>query len=215
MDMNAASKAVAPLGKMHITNVRLSYFFGFEPYVGKPTAENPNPKPKYTAHLLMAPDHPDLKRIAATIERVGQAKQWKGGLTWTQVKTQLKAQDKLCLRKGDVSKPGMPEYAGLYFLACNNDKRFTIIDGDRTPLRAEDGRPYSGCYANAIVDIYAQDNEWGRRINATITGVQFVRHGDSFGGGAAPAQPEEFGIVAESADEDAPAGADSADDLLG
>jgi len=193
------------LGLIHLSNVRASYLYCFEPFVARPTAQNPNPKPVFTCHFLMAPNHPDLARVAATIEAVGSAKQWKGGAQWAGVKEGLKGQDKLCLHRGDISKAGQPEYAGLFYISGNNQRRFTVVDADRTPLTAKDGKPYSGCYVNAIIDIYAQDNDFGKRINATITGIQFVRHGDSFGGGAAPAAPEEFGVVAGSADMAAPA----------
>lgn len=202
------------LGYLHISNVRFSYLYCFEPYTARPTAQNPNPKPAFTVHGLMAPDHPDLPRIAATIEAVGAACQWKKGMTWALAKEQIKAKDALCLHRGDVTKAGQPEYAGLLYISCNNKTRFTVVDADRTPLRAQDGRPYSGAYGNLIVDIYAQDNDFGRRINATVTGVQFLRHGDAFGGGAAPAAADEFGIHAASADAPPPA-AGAADPMAG
>ena len=204
---------VAKTGLIHLSHVRASYLYCFEPYTAKPSPQNPNPSPVFTCHFLMAPDHPDLKKVAAAIEAVGSAHQWKGGLTWEMAKAQIKGKDALCLHRGDVTKAGAPEYAGLYFLSGNNKKRFTIIDGDRSPLTAADGRPYSGCYVNAIVDIYAQDNSFGKRINATITGIQFLRHAEAFGGGAPPADPNEFGVVAGSADQPAPAA--SVDPLVG
>lgn len=203
------------LGYFVINNTRLSYLYCFEPFIAKPTPQNPKPKPNYCVHALLPPEHPDLPRLAALIDAVGAAHAWKGeGVTWEMVKAQLKGSDKLCLHRGDVTKAGKPEYAGQFFLSANNDKRFTTVDGDRTPLTAADGKLYSGCYGNVIVDIYAQDNSWGRRINATVTGVQFVRHSTAFGGGGSgPAAPDEFGIVATSAD--APAPAASVDPLGG
>lgn len=206
--MNDTVKAKS-IGAMHISNVQFSYFYGHEAFTAKPTPQNPNPKPNFCVHGLMEPTHPELLRIAAKIEEVGAAHQWKGDVTWAQVKEQLKAQDKLCLHRGDVTKAGVPEYAGKFFISCNNAKRFTILDADKTPLTAKDGRPYSGCFGNIIVDIYAQDNTWGRRINATVTGVQYVSKGTAFGGGAPAASADEFGVVAQSADQAAPtAGAD-------
>lgn len=196
---------VKSLGYLHLSKVRFSYLYCYEPFVGKPTPQNPNPKPNYCVHALMAPNHPDLVRIAATIEAVGAAHQWKGGITWAQVKESLKATDKLCLHKGDITKAGQPEYAGLYFLSCNNAKRFTVVDADRSPLTQKDGRPYSGSIGNLIVDIYCQDNSWGRRLNATVTGIQHLEHAAAFGGGAAPADADEFGVHAQSADAPPPA----------
>jgi hypothetical protein len=35
----------------------------------------------------------------------------------------------------------------------------------------------------AIVELWAQDNSWGKRINATLKGVQFYQDGEAFAGG--------------------------------
>jgi hypothetical protein len=199
-------------GYLHISDVRLSYFYGFEPFLASPSPATPNPKPVYTAHFLMAKNHPDLPRIVAAIQAVAEA-EWKDQAQM--MLESFKAQDKLCLHKGDVTKAGKPEYAGLYFLSASNSKPFTIIDGDRTPLRAKDGRPFSGSYANATIDIWAQNNKWGKRINCTVTGVQHLRLGDAFGSGAPPADPGEFGIVAGAADAPAPTAVLVSVDLLG
>ena len=202
------SEVQQSIGVIHLSNVRVSHLYCFEPYVGKPTPQIPNPKPVYKADFLLPPTHPDLVRVAAVVEAVGAAKQWKAAqgvqLSWAQVKEQLKAQDKMCLHRGDVTAAGQPEYAGMFFVKGNNYKPFSIFDGDRSILTAKDGRPYSGCYVNAIIDIYAQDNQFGRRINATITGIQYLSKGDAFGAGPPPAKAEEFGVVAANADQATP-----------
>jgi hypothetical protein len=70
--------------------------------------------------------------------------------------------------------------------------RPTVINRDRTPLTAADGVIYSGCHGNVQVEVWAQDNSYGKRINAQLLGVQFTRDGDSFGGGTQPAKPDDF-----------------------
>ncbi len=77
--------------------------------------------------------------------------------------------------------------------------RPTVIDRDRTALIQADGRPYAGCYVNAVVDIWAQDNNFGKRINASLSGVQFLRDGDAFAGGGVAA-PDDFDDISEGAD---------------
>lgn len=196
------------LGNLLLTSVRFSYLYCFEPFVARPTPKNPNPTPTFTAHGIMTPDHPDLKRVVATIEAVGAAHQWKKGLTWAQVKEKLRATDSLCLHRGDVTKAGQPEYAGKFYISANNKRRFSIYGPAREIYTAQDGKPYSGCWGNMTVDIYAQDNDFGQRINATITGVQFTRDDEAFGGGAAPATADEFPTAGASADEATPAGVD-------
>jgi hypothetical protein len=65
--------------------------------------------------------------------------------------------------------------------------------------------PYSGCHANAIINIWAQNNKWGKRVNAGLTGVQFLRHDVRLSGAGKVASLEEFGVVATDADGAAPA----------
>ncbi len=74
---------------------------------------------------------------------------------------------------------------------------------------AADGKPYSGCYVNGIVDIWAQDNGFGRRLNATLKGVQFVKDGDAFSGGTAVSADafDDLGVD-ESTDEATESGPD-------
>ncbi len=60
--------------------------------------------------------------------------------------------------------------------------RPVILDRDKTPLQAEDGRPYGGCYVHAKVEFWAQENKFGKTVRATLVGIQFAKDGDSFGG---------------------------------
>jgi hypothetical protein len=83
-----------------------------------------------------------------------------------------------------------------------------VIDRNKAPLTKDSGRPYSGCYVNAQIEIWAQDNGYGRRINAQLKGVQFNRDGDSFGGGA-PASADDFADLSDVGD-DADDGSDLA-----
>ena len=68
------------------------------------------------------------------------------------------------------------------FVAAKNKNRPLVIDRDRSILAESDGKPYAGCYVNAKVSFWAQDNQYGKRINCSLLGVQFVEHGDSFTG---------------------------------
>lgn len=64
-------------------------------------------------------------------------------------------------------------------------------DGSENLLTATSGRPYAGCYVNVLVEVWAQNNKNGKRINAELKAVQFVRDGDAFGSGA-PASADDF-----------------------
>lgn len=91
-------------------------------------------------------------------------------------------ESKWALKDGDdVEYNG---YEGCWSLKAANNKRPTIIDRDKTQLAEDDANaPYSGCYVNAIVDFWLQDNNFGKRVNANLYGIQFVKHGESFGSG--------------------------------
>ena len=64
------------------------------------------------------------------------------------------------------------------------------MDVDKTPLVAENGKPYSGCFVNASLELWAQDNNYGKRVNATLMGVQFYKDGDSFSGGGVASEDD-------------------------
>ncbi|MNP74169.1 hypothetical protein D3C76_1710040 [compost metagenome] len=53
-----------------------------------------------------------------------------------------------------------------------------------------------------IVDIWAQDNSYGKRINAQLQGIQFVKDGEAFSGGGTSADASDFEEIADGADAD-------------
>jgi hypothetical protein len=90
--------------------------------------------------------------------------------------------DKLCLRDGDeVEYDG---YAGCYSIKCSTKKRPIVIDRDRSPLTEDDGKPYGGCYVNASIDLWVQNNAYGKRVNSTLLAVQFAKDGEPFADGS-------------------------------
>lgn len=107
-------------------------------------------------------------------------------------KTKL-SPDKICLKDGDdVEYDG---YAGMMTIKASNAKRPLVIGKDKTPLAEEDGVIYSGCYVDAIVTLWFQDNGFGKRINATLEGVQFRRDGTPFGDGGVKASVSDFDAI--------------------
>lgn len=79
-------------------------------------------------------------------------------------------------------------YANNMALKGTANKRVTIIDRDKTPLVEEDGKPYAGCYVNAVLSLWYSDHpKGGKQILGNLHGVQFAKDGDTFGDGATDA----------------------------
>jgi len=97
-------------------------------------------------------------------------------------------------------------YEDMFVLGStrSQDKgRPIVLNSDKTPLTEKDGKPYAGCYVNATVEIWPQDNKHGKGLRSTLRGVQFVKDGDAFSAGT-PVDEDEFEEI------DAP---ETADDL--
>lgn len=167
--------------KIRLNDVRLAF-----PTLWEPKTVNGEGKPAFSASFLIDPADPQVKAINAAIEQVAKDK-W--GQRADAILKQLRAQDKVALHSGDL-KANYDGFAGMLYLSARSMTRPLVIDRDKRPLVEADGKPYAGCYVNASVELWAQDNNYGKRINATLRGVQFVRDGDAFAGGGAASEDE-------------------------
>lgn len=96
-------------------------------------------------------------------------------------------------------------YSGKWALSAKRpqDKgRPLVIDEAKNIVDPKSGKVYAGCYVNATVEVWAQDNSYGKGIRATLVGVQFAKAGDAFGGGAAP-NADDFDEITDGAGADA------------
>lgn len=143
-------------------------------------------EPKFSAAFLLdKEEHADL---------IVQCKT----LAWAAAKEHFKDKAKELIQKGKLKiflhEGNEKDYEGYdesnMYISASSKKRPTVIDRDKTPLAEADGRPYAGCYVNAVVRVWVQDNQFGKRINAELMGVQFVKDGEAFG--AAPLSDDAF-----------------------
>lgn len=88
---------------------------------------------------------------------------------------------KRCL--GDGEEKSYEGYEGQMFVSASTVRKPEIIDRDKMELVELDDKPYSGCYVNAVIGLWVQDNQYGKRVNANLDLIQFVKEGDRFGGG--------------------------------
>ncbi len=156
------------MSKIKMQGVRLSFpsLFNTSKFGGADTG-------KYEATFIL--DKKTHKTVIADIIKVIDA------LSKEELKSKVPA-DKLCLKDGD--EMGRDEYQGMYTLKASTKKRPLVIGRDQSPITESDNAIYAGCYVNAIVTIWAQNNQFGKRINAQLDGVQFNRNGEPFGDGA-------------------------------
>ena len=167
-------------------------------------------KPAFSATFLMTPEHPAIADIKEGIKKAAVEK-W--GDEAAEILQQLVASDRVCLRNGNT-KANYDGFAGNMFVSARGYAKPLVINADKSPLIETDGKPYSGCYVNAQVSIWAQQNQYGKRINAQLGGVQFLRDGESFGGGHV-ADVSEFDTVNEGGADGAAPVVDGADPLAG
>tara|TARA_Y100000310_G_C20529996_1_gene737934 strand:+ start:160 stop:687 length:528 start_codon:yes stop_codon:yes gene_type:complete len=123
---------------------------------------------KYGATLLIdKDDEKTYKKLKAAIKAI-------------QAENKIKvASGNLCLTDGDESD--RDEYAGYWVFKASSSKRPTVMNRDKTPITEDDEIIFAGCYVNASVGLWTQNNKWGKRVNANLYGVQFFKDGEPFG----------------------------------
>ena len=174
-------------GKVNLKDVRCSFLYIFDQKEGKvdeKTGERGNPS--YQGTFLIPKDTKEGKALKAKIEAViEEVKKAKWGNNIPKLKP-----EKLCLRDGDLE--AYEGYAGHWYVSSSNPQQPVIVDRDRTELTKGNGGPaklFSGAFANVTLRIWAQDNTHGKRVNASLEGIQYYRKGDAFG--AKPIDPNE------------------------
>ena len=171
--------------KIKLKNVRLSFPSLFR----KATFEGAETKYEAT-FLLSKDDHADLiKEIKSMISQ--------------RIKTDLKgaklSADRICLKDGDDFD--YAGYAGCMSIKASNNKRPMLIDRDKSQLSEEDERLYAGAHVNAVIELWVQNNGYGKRINANLLGVQFFKDGEPFADGVTASQ-DDFDAFGDDDDDD-------------
>lgn len=192
------ANTAAPIGRIMLNNVRLAFAQGLFTASTIPGADA-SAKPKFNCGLIVPPDHPQLEELKKKQIAVAKDK-WKDKSP--AVYKALEMKDRLALHDGDT-KPTYDGYPGNMFLSPSaiETARPTTLNGAKGNVTEKDGVLYSGCYVNASIELWAQDNGFGQRINAQLRGVQFLKDGDSFSAGR-PADSDEFEAVTEGAGAD-------------
>lgn len=183
--------------KFNIENTRVAFAHGLFN-----TGSIGGGKPRYSASFLVPPTHPAVAKLKAVMLKVANEKWPNKGAA---VLKALEAQDRTCLHDGNLKS-----YAGyegnLYVSAARRpqDGKPRVVDRLGNDISEDSGIVYSGCRVIALLEIWAQDDkEYGKRINATVRGVQFFMDDERFSGGSGTARDDEFQkLDAEEATDD-------------
>lgn len=167
--------------KITIRNARLSF-----PDLFQARAYEDGGQAKYKATFLVPKGSAQAKEIEEAINRAATDK-W-GAKAEAILKSIRGNPNRYCYQDGETKT--YDGYDGMMYISASNKVRPTVIDRDRTPLTEGDGRPYAGCYVNAIIEIFTYENP-GKGISASLSGVQFVKDGEAFSGGR-PAKADDF-----------------------
>lgn len=176
--------------------VRLAFPAIYEP---RAMAGDATSKPAYGGKLIVKPGGANAKLLNDTLLKAAEEK-WPG--KGKQVLDKLKADGKVCYIEGPyLDKDGEPRdgFEGMHYLSVRSEKLKPTAKNrfNQNVSEGDPGAPYAGCYVHAAVDVWPQDNNFGRRINATLQGVMFAADGPAFGGGR-PATDSTFaGLAAE------------------
>lgn len=193
--------------KIILNNVRLAF-----PKIWEPEAFNGSGDPACSASFLIDPttQKGEIQKVVAAIKQVA-AEKW-GAKAEATLKS-IQAKGDICLRDG-AEKAEYDGFEGMKFVAARSKARPVVVDRNKAPLTQADGKPYGGCYVNASIDVWPQDNGYGKRINAQLLAIQFVRDGDAFGGGASGSADDFDDIGDEGFEGEAAETSGSADDLF-
>lgn len=160
-------------------------------------------EPAYGAKFPIRPDGEHQKALEAAIREVAR-EEWKDKAD--DVLKMLEEDNKLAFVKKVYrsKKDGQPYtgFADRHYLSARNAKtQPSVYNQYGEPVEGKSNierEAFSGAVVNASLEIWAQDNKWGRRINCSLRGIMTTGEGENFGGGSAPASADEFAALAKA-----------------
>lgn len=184
------------IGELRLSNVRLSFPHLFVPQPGiKDPKTGVTSEPRWGAAFLIpkktAHGKAQFAKYKAARDEAKAAK-WGDPKNWPSLKP-----ERLCMRDGDLES--YDGYKDHWYLASSRPTKTrdgqenappALVDRDpNVNLKRTDGKLYAGCFVNAVVRIWAQDDPaFGKRLNCSLEAVQWHEHGEPFG--ATPVDPK-------------------------
>lgn len=169
-----------------LRKVRLSF-----PALDKPVAPKnmPEAKKAFSATFLLDPatQVDVIKQCVASIKDIRSR-------AWPQLggKAHPKEGDIICYGKGETRTNEEGEiyngYEGMYFVTAKNDVMPLLLDmykKEITDPSTIEKMFYGGCYVDANINFWMQNNDAGKNIRCGLRIVRFNSDGEAFGGGRA------------------------------
>lgn len=164
-------------GLIRIDNVRVSFPHLDKPYAGKEA--DSNAKPKYgIVGMLPKGTHEAAKDLI--VQRIREL--------MSENDTKV-PKDKWFIRDGDEAE--REEYVNHWIVSARESRRPAVRNRQNELILDADeiaDLVYGGCYCDLLIRPWYQDGQkvgkgYGKRINAGLVAVRFVRDGESFGDG--------------------------------
>jgi hypothetical protein len=185
--------------KFNLNDVRIAFPSLFEP------SAIDGGEPAFAVKAIVPPTHAQVAALDDAMRAVAREK-WgaKGDQVFENLVKVGKKPEVGFVKEPYKNRDGDPYdgFDGMYYVTARSQTRPLIVDRNKAQLVQPDGKPYAGCYCNLILELWAQDNKYGRAIRINLKGVQFLRDGDAFSGGA-PASVDDFADLSDGADADA------------
>ncbi len=177
--------------KILLSNVRLSYC-----YVHQKGVFEGKESDKYECTMLLSKDDEEMsesirkKCVKALVDKYGSKDKIPAPLKKMVTKDKWGDSDKCFFRDGDSTES--EAHHGHWAVKGANKQKPTLLDKAKNPTDEDSGLIYSGSFADVMLSIWIQDNQWGKRINANLNGVRHRNHGDPLSGGGGKASADDF-----------------------
>ena len=194
-----------------LTNTRLSFT-----QLVEARAYQEGQAKKFSADLILDPAGEDWKKVMHSVMQSAQEK-WgdnaQAVLQMCQADRKLRAFGNGAEKVDKKTFKPYEGYEGAVYVSANNANPPQMIESngksvDPTNTMAYQAlarKMYGGCYVNAAIKFWIQDNKYGRGIRCELIALQFAKDGTPFGD-AAPDASNLFGAVAAPAGGATPAG---------
>lgn len=175
-----------------LSNVRISF-----PHIAEPQRkqqEDGTEKASYNCEFILPPDNPGWVLFHQAVAKMALDK-W-GQNANNVINLCNQDRKKRCYGQGTEKVNGKTfqpydGYAGMFYITAGSTRQPQIIGPDGNQIDPNNTmavqqmarKLYGGCYVNAAVKPWLQENKHGRGVRCDLVAVQFYADGEAFGEG--------------------------------